>query len=73
MEEFQALLERILITIKDGNSLQDHSLSLSAKEKLSEQDVQAYKFWLIDHSREDTFESLVDWIELRVEVINQNL
>jgi hypothetical protein len=71
MEEFHALLERILITVKDGNSLQDHSLDLSAKEKLSEQDIQAYKFWLMDHSRKDCFESLVNWVELKVEVMEE--
>ncbi len=71
MEEFQALLERILITVNDGNSLQGESLNLSAKEKLSEQDIQAYKFWLMDHSRNDCFESLVDWVELKVEVMEE--
>jgi hypothetical protein len=60
LEEFQALLERILITINNCGSLQDQSLNLSAKEKLTERDVQAYKYWLIDYAREDCFESLVD-------------
>ncbi|CAB3979755.1 E3 ubiquitin- ligase DZIP3 [Paramuricea clavata] len=47
------------------------SLNLSAKEKLTERDVQAYKYWLIDYAREDCFESLVDWVELRVQVIGE--
>ena len=71
VEEFQALLERILITVKDCGSLHDQSLNLSAKEKLSEEDIQAYKFWLMDHFREDCFESLVDWIELKAEVMEE--
>ncbi|CAB3983178.1 Hypothetical predicted protein [Paramuricea clavata] len=68
---FQALLERILITINNCGSLQDQSLNLSAKEKLTERDVQTYKYWLIDYAREDCFESLVDWVELRVQVIGK--
>ena len=71
MEEFQALLERILISVKDCGSLHDQSLNLSAKEKLSEEDIQAYKFWLMDHSRENCFESLVEWIELKAEVMEE--
>ena len=71
LEEFQALLERILITVKDCGSLQDQSLNLSAKEKLTEHDVQAYKYWLIDHAKEDCFESLVDWVELRVQIMEE--
>ena len=71
VEEFQALLERTLITVKDCGSLQDQSLNLSAKEKLSEEDIQAYKFWLLDHSREDCFESLVEWVELKAEVMEK--
>jgi hypothetical protein len=71
LEEFQALLERILITVKDCGSLQDQRLNLSAKEKLTEHDVQAYKYWLIDHAKEDCFESLVDWVELRVQIMEE--
>ena len=71
VEEFQALLERILITVKDCGSLQDQSLNLSAKEKLSEEDIQAYKFWFLDHSREDCFESLVQWVELKADVMEE--
>ena len=39
-----------------GSELQGHNLSLTAKEKLSEDDVEAYKHWLIDRSLEDSFE-----------------
>ena len=65
LEEFQALLERILITINNCGSLQDQSLNLSAKEKLTERDVQAF------YAPEDCFESLVDWVELRVQVMEE--
>ena len=71
MEDFQALLERVLVTITDSGALRDKSLNLLAKEKLSEYDIQVYKFWLMDHSREDCFESFVDWIELKVEVMEE--
>ena len=50
MEEFQSQLERVLIAIKGGSDLQDQSLDHSVKEKLSEYDNQAYKFWLVNHS-----------------------
>jgi hypothetical protein len=71
MEEFQALLERVLIATQDSGPLHGQSLNLTAKEKLSEEDVQAYKYWLIDRSREDNFESLVEWVELRVQVMEE--
>ena len=51
MEDFQGILERVSIALKDcgpGQELQGHNLSLTAKEKLSKDDVQAYKHWLID-------------------------
>ena len=74
MEEFQAILERVMIALQDsgpGRELQGQNLSLTAKEKLSEEDVQAYKYWLIDRSLEDNFESLVEWVELRVQVMEE--
>lgn len=36
--------------MEDSGSLQEQSLNLSAKEKLSEHDIQTYKYWLIDHA-----------------------
>ena len=68
------VLERVLIALKDcgpGQELQGHNLNLTGKEKLSEEDVQAYKHWLLDHSLEDSFESLVDWVELRIQIIEE--
>lgn len=72
MENFQGILERVCIALKDcgpGQELQGHNLSLTAKEKVSEDDVQAYKHWLIDGSLEDSFESLLEWVEIRVLII----
>ncbi len=74
MENFQSVLERVLIALKDcgpGQELQWHNLTLTAKEKLSEEDVQAYNHWLIDHSLEDSFESLVDWVELQIQIMEE--
>lgn len=74
MENFQGILERVYIALKDcgpGQELQGHNLSLTAKEKLSEDDVQAYKHWLIDRSLEDSFESLLEWVEIRVLIMEE--
>jgi hypothetical protein len=71
MEEFQVLLERVLIATQDSGPLHGQSLNLTAKEKLPEEDVQAYKYWLMDHSREDNFEALEEWVELRVQVMEE--
>ncbi len=46
-------------------------MNLTAKEKLSQEDVQTYKYWLFEHSREDTFETLVEWVELRVRIMEE--
>jgi len=74
MENFRGILERVFIALKDcgqGQELQGHNLSLTAKEKLSKDDIQAYKHWLIDHSLEDSFESLIDWVEIRVQIMEE--
>ena len=74
MENFQGILERVWIALKDcgpGQELQGHNLNLTAKEKLSEEDVQAYKHWLIGHSLEDSFESLIEWVKIRVQIMEE--
>ena len=74
VENFQGILGRVWIALKDcgpGQELQRHNLNLTAKEKLSEEDVQAYKHWLIDHSLEDNFESLIEGVEIRVQIMEQ--
>ena len=71
MEEFQVVLERVLIATQDSGPLHGQSLHSTAKEKLPEEDVQAYKYWLREHSRQDNFESLEEWVELRVQVMEE--
>ena len=71
LEQFQALLEEILVAMDDSAPGQEQSLKLSAKEKLSEYDIQTYKYWLMDHARDDSFGSLVDWVELCVQVMEE--
>lgn len=59
MEEFQPVLERVIIALQDsgpGRKLQGQNLNLTAKKKLSKEDVQSYKYWLIDRALEDNFE-----------------
>ena len=74
MESFQGILERVYIALKDcepGQELQGQNLSLTAKEKLSEDEMQAYKHCLIDRSLEDSFESLLEWVEIRVLIMKE--
>ncbi len=33
--------------------------------------MQAYKYWLRDHSCEDNFDSLLEWIEIRVQIMEE--
>lgn len=49
LEDFQAVLERVSLAIQDCGSFQLESLNLTAKEKLSEQDIQSHKHWLLHH------------------------
>ena len=75
LEEFLTVLDRTLIVLKDTcaeqGDLFGQSLNLISKEKLPEEDVQCYKSWLIEHSKEDTFEKLVEWIELKVQIMEE--
>ena len=50
MEEFLAVLDRVQVSLQDSpeGELNGLSLSLTAKEKLCEEDVQAYKFWCLE-------------------------
>ena len=33
--------------------------------------MQAYKHWLMDHSLEDSFESLIECVEIRVQIVEE--
>ena len=73
MEHFLVILERVMIALQDsgpGRELTGQNLNLTAKEKLSQRDVQAYKYWLIEHSN-DNFETLVEWVELQVQIMEE--
>jgi hypothetical protein len=75
LEEFSNVLDRTLIVLKDTCSSQGdllgQSLNMTSKEKLTEEDVQRYKAWLMEHSKEDTFETLLEWVELRVQIMDE--
>jgi hypothetical protein len=46
-------------------------LNLTAKEKLSEDDIQSYKYWLTEHDKEDCSEALVEWVEMKVQIMDE--
>ena len=74
MEELLAILDRILIALQDGDrsgEMRSHHINLTVKEKLSEEDVRTYKYWLIEHNEMDSFENLVQWIETRVQIMDE--
>ncbi len=76
MEELLSVLDRILIALQDGDidgEMRSQHLNLTVKEKLPEEDIRAYKHWLHKHDEDDTFEKLVQWIEIRVQIMDEAL
>jgi hypothetical protein len=76
MEELLSVLDRILIALQDGDidgEMRSQHLNLTVKEKLPEEDIRAYKHWLHEHDEDDTFEKLVQWIEIRVQIMDEAL
>ena len=71
LEEFLSILDKILVAIQDNVELKSQHLNLTAKEKLTEDDVQLYKYWLFEHDRKDCFENLVDWVEMKVHIMDE--
>ena len=73
LEDFLAVLDRVLIVLRDCESgeLTGQSLNLTAKEKIPEEDLQAYKLWLFEQKERDTFETLVQWVEMKVEIMDE--
>ena len=71
MEEFLTVLDKILVAVQDNVELKSQHLNLTAKEKLSEDDIQSYKYWLCEHDKEDCFEALVEWIEMKVRIMDE--
>ena len=73
-EELQAVLERVMIALQDsgpGRELQGQSLNLTSKEKTFGRGCSIDKYWLIGRALEDNFESLVEWVELRVQMMEE--
>ncbi len=59
---------RILIALQDGyidGEMRSQHLNLTVKEKLPEENISPYKYWLNEHDEDDTFEKLLQWIETR--------
>ena len=75
LEKFLTVLDRTLIVLKvtcsEQGDLFRQSLNLISKEKLPEEDVRCYKSWLMKHLKEDTFETLVEWVELKVQIMEE--
>jgi hypothetical protein len=74
MEKLLALLDRVLVSLRDsghGAETNGQNLNLTAKEKLSAKDVEAYKYWLFERSERDTFENLVSWLEMKVQIMDE--
>lgn len=74
MEELLAIIDRILVAIRDSDQsgeMKSQHLGLTVKEKLPEEYVREYKYWLHDRGEEDSFEKLVEWIETRVQVMDE--
>ncbi len=76
LEEFVALLDRILISLRDGGAeveMGREHLNLTAKEKLTEKDIQAYKYWLFERKMDDTFANLIEWLEMKVQILDETM
>ena len=71
MEDFLTVLDKILVAVQDNVELKSQHLNLTGKEKLSEDDIQSYKYWLCEHGKEDCFETLVEWIEMKVRIMDE--
>ena len=71
MEDFLTVLDKVLVAVQDNVELKSQRLNLTAKEKLSEDDIQSYKYWLCEHGKEDCFETLVEWIEMKVCIMDE--
>ncbi len=58
MEELLAVIDRILVALQDGDEheIRGQHLGLTVKEKLPEEYVREYKYWLHEQREEDSFE-----------------
>lgn len=55
----------------DSGKITDQNLNITAEEKPSESDVQEYKMWLYERGKEDMFEALVQWVEIRMQIMEE--
>ena len=65
---------RILVALREDDpdgELKSNHLSLAVKEKLPEDYVRDYKYWLLEQTKQDRFENLVEWIETRVRIMEE--
>ena len=74
LDNLLTILDRILVALRDDDldgELRSQHLSLAVKEKLPEDYVQDYKYWLLDQTKRDCFETLVEWLETRVQIMEE--
>ena len=70
------MLDRILVSLRDGGievEMGGEHLNLTAKEKLAEKDIQAYKYWLFERNVDDTFANLIEWLEMKVQILDETM
>ena len=74
LENLLTILDRILVALRDDDpdgELRSQHLSLAVKEKLPEDYVRDYKYWLLEQTKRDCFETLVEWLETRVQIMEE--
>ena len=74
LENLLTILDRILVALRDDDpdgELRSNHLSLAVKEKLPEDYVRDYKYWLLEQTKQDCFETLVEWLETRVQIMEE--
>ena len=70
------MLDRILVSLRDGGievEMGGEHLNLTAKEKLAEKDIQGYKYWLFERNMDDTFANLIEWLEMKVQILDETM
>ena len=71
LENLLTILERILVALRDDDpdgEIRSQHLSLAVKEKLPEDCVRDYKYWLLEQTKRDCF---VEWLETGVQIMEE--